>query len=208
MKNSHKLTNYIGRTILMTINVLVLIPMVCHAQWYQGPSGGRGGEAFDSWTASNQNTEIAGIGLLEDNAAFDFDPKDRLDNVILCISIRYKNGHSYKYGGHCDEKEPRWGTFGWEFRGEWNGFQLQPGEHLIGVAGRFGDSIDSLRFYTTKLSYSFGDNGGTTDFGYSAPTGQRIVGLFGRTGTRIDAIGVLFAPIPIIKAPAMRRSNN
>jgi hypothetical protein len=74
-------------------------------------------------------------------------------------------------------------------------FTLDRDEFLIGVAGRYGDLIDSIRFYSSKKnSEVFGGGGGNADFGYSAPAGQRIVSLFGRAGDSLDAIGVMYAP--------------
>ena len=72
----------------------------------------------------------------------------------------------------------------------------------IGISGRFGDHIDSIRFYTNKkTSQVFGGSGGTVDFGYTAPQGQMIVSFFGRAGDNLDAIGVLYAPCTPDKKP-------
>jgi hypothetical protein len=163
---------------LVLLGFLMLLPLICNAQWYQGPSGGQGGEPFDHWKTTNGETEIAGIGVLQDSS-------------IRCIFVRYRQpSTSSPRNGYCD---PPPGPLSFNGGG---GFNLDPDEYLIGISGRFGDHINSIMFYTNKrTSPAFGGSGGTDTFSYTAPTGQRIVGFFGRAGDNLDAIGVLYAPI-------------
>jgi hypothetical protein len=72
-----------------------------------------------------------------------------------------------------------------------------PDEYLLGVSGRYGNVIDSIRLFTNKRnSPVFGGNGGNRTFGYTAPSGQMIVALFGRAGTESRWVGVMYAPCP------------
>jgi hypothetical protein len=164
---------------LMLLGLLVLLPCICYGQTYQGPSGGRGGKPFDHWNESGGATDIGHVAVFVDNS------------VIRCIYVTYRDSfgkpsHRIK-SGFCPQDDFR------PIRG-WTGIALDPGEYIIGIAGRHGDLIDSIRFYTSKKnSPVFGGSGGSADFGYTAPPGQRIVGFFGRAGDSVDAIGVLFA---------------
>jgi hypothetical protein len=73
-------------------------------------------------------------------------------------------------------------------------FTLDAGEYLIGISGKYGDRIDTIRFITNmKTSQDFGGSGGHTDFAFTATQGYQIVGFFGRSGDRVDAVGVIYA---------------
>ncbi len=171
MNHHHRWSN------LMLLGVVMFLATVCYAQTYQGPSGGRGGKPFDHWKESNGATDIRSVSLLEDNS------------VIRCIYVLYRNGHQSK-SGYCD---PPPGPLSFNCC---RAFGLDPDEYIIGIAGRFGDRIDSIRFYTSKKNTPvYGGNGGTVDFGYTAPAGQKIVAFIGRAGDNLDAIGVMYAPI-------------
>ena len=176
--------NRIRSGILVAVCIVVL-GSTAASQWYQGPSGGRGGSKFNFWESSGGNSALSGVSILHD-----------ADGTILCIQLNYQNGFNQKYGGRCGETGPRAGLVGQGFYGDWSRFGLGQGEYLIGISGRYDDQIKSLTFYTTKQNHSYGTSGGTDSFGYTAPTGHRIVALFGRAGDRIDAIGVMYAPIP------------
>ena len=161
----------------MLLYFLLALPSTYHGQTYQGPSGGRGGKPFDHWTESNGEKEIAAVALLEDNS------------VIRCIYVTYRNGRQTK-SGYCD---PPPGPLSFNCC---RSFKLAPDEYIIGIAGRYGDRVDSLRFYTNKQnSPVYGGRGGTVDFGYTAPSGQKIAAFIGRAGDNLDAIGVLYTPI-------------
>lgn len=158
---------------LMLLGLLLFLPSICHAQWYQGPSGGRGGVPFDFWKASNENRDIEGVHVIVANG------------VIRCITLEYRGGSTYSSSPGCVLR-----------RGEREGtFFLHGGEYLIGIAGRHGDLIDSIRIYTSLRDFRYGGSGGSADFGYTAPSGQKIVAFFGRAGDSLDAIGVMYAPV-------------
>jgi hypothetical protein len=163
---------------LILLGLLVLLPSVCNAQTYQGPSGGYGGKSFDHWNESGQLTDIESVSLLIDNS------------VIRCISVRYRASLKITKSGYCNPPSDSHLTID-----GWQGITLDPDEYIIGIAGRYGARIDSIRFYTNKRSPpSFGSSGGAVEFGYSAPSGQKIVAFFGRASDNLDAIGVMYAP--------------
>lgn len=74
---------------------------------------------------------------------------------------------------------------------------LDSDEYIIGLAGRFGDTIDSLRIVTNKrTSQTFGGRGGDRDFRVDVPSGSQAIGFTGRSGDTVDAIGLVYAPLP------------
>jgi len=160
-----------------------LWPCICQAQTYQGTSGGYGGKYFDHWNESNGATDIAAVSLLIDNS------------VIRCISISYRDASGNitvrTRSGYCNPPpDSQLSFYGWQ------GFTLDRDEFLIGVAGRYGARIDSIRFYTNKRNSAvYGGNGGPAEFGYTVTSGQKIAAFIGRAGDNLDAIGVLYAPI-------------
>jgi hypothetical protein len=166
----------------MVFAFLILLPFASTAQWYQGASGGRGGKPFDHWKATNGARDISSIGFY-------------VDSSVRCIFVNYRDGNRQK-SGYCDP-----GPGPLTFDGG-RGINLAPDEYILGISGRFGDHIDSIRIYTNKItSPVFGGNGGTDVFSYTAPEGQMIVGFFGRAGDNLDAIGVLYAPCTPQKKP-------
>jgi len=69
-------------------------------------------------------------------------------------------------------------------------------EHLVGISGRYGDYIDSLRIHTNKrTSAVFGGRGGNRDFRIEVPSGNQAVGFAGRAGEYLDAIGLVYEPL-------------
>src|SRR6185503_15370358 len=123
------------------------------------------------WTASRESTDIASVSLLVDNS------------VIRCILVWYRDSSTgrnttlVKSGSACDLAEKP-GSLSFNCC---PGISLARDEYIIGMEGRYGARVDSLRFYTNKRSPpSFGGGGGEVRFGYTAPTGQKIVALFGR----------------------------
>lgn len=79
--------------------------------------------------------------------------------------------------------------------GSLNVFHLDADEYLIGVSGRTGSYIDSIRFQTNKrTSPAFGGRGGSREFHVEVPPDSQVTGLVGRAGEYLDAIGLNFAP--------------
>ncbi|GIV69235.1 jacalin-like lectin [Caldilinea sp.] len=77
-------------------------------------------------------------------------------------------------------------------------FILDADEYLVGVSGRSGAYVDSIRFHTNKrVSPTFGGEGGEVEFTLLAPEGSEVVGFFGRADWYIDAIGILTRPLPM-----------
>jgi len=77
-----------------------------------------------------------------------------------------------------------------------NSFRLDIDEHIIGLAGRYGRNLDSLRIITNKrTSQTFGGRGGTSDFRIDVPSGYLVIGFAGRSGVYVDAIGLTYAPL-------------
>jgi len=76
-----------------------------------------------------------------------------------------------------------------------NSFRLGSDEYLIGISGRHGRNIDSLRLHTNKrTSPVYGGSGGANDFRIEIPSGNQVVGFIGRSGRYLDAIGLLYTP--------------
>ncbi len=72
-------------------------------------------------------------------------------------------------------------------------FRLNRDEYIIGLAGRFGDTVDSMRIVTNKrTSQVFGGGGGDKDFRIDVPRGNQAVGFTGRAGDTVDAIGLIY----------------
>ncbi|WP_269768037.1 jacalin-like lectin [Burkholderia ubonensis] len=170
--------------------VAVVLSTTASAQWFQGPSGGRGGSYFDHWQQSLGARNIVSVGLLIDNGS------------IRCILVEYKepgaslNQQQQLRNGSCDLATDPFSS------AKWTGVSLDDDEYVIGISGRYGDRIDSLRIYTNKkTSNVFGGTGGTQEFGYTAPPGQMIVAFIGRSGAALDAIGVVYAPCTPYKKP-------
>ena len=75
-------------------------------------------------------------------------------------------------------------------------FRLDTDEYVVGLSGRYGDTIDSLSIQTNKrVSQTFGGSGGDRDYSVSVPAGHKAVGFAGRAGTSLDAIGLTHASV-------------
>ncbi len=172
---------------LMLFGLLVFLPSICHAQWYQGPSGGYGGKPFDHWSESKGATDISGVHILVQNS------------VIRCIRVYYRDSSGNFTvqtwsGGEC-----RFEDEGFHQIESWSHIALDRDEYIIGIAGRYGARVDSIRFFTNRRNLPedggfYGDRGGTADYGYTAPSGQKIAAFIGRASDNLDAIGVLYVP--------------
>jgi hypothetical protein len=72
-------------------------------------------------------------------------------------------------------------------------FRLDSDETILGISGRYGDTVDSLRFHTNKrTSPVFGGRGGDRDYRIDVPNGSQFAGFTGRSGSTIDALGLAF----------------
>ena len=98
----------------------------------------------------------------------------------------------YMLGDGRTESGPQHGGSG----GSLNVFHLDADEYLIGISGRSGSYIDSIRFETNKrTSPTFGGSGGNRDFRIEVPVNTQVSGLTGRSGQYLDAVGLTFIPI-------------
>ena len=76
-------------------------------------------------------------------------------------------------------------------------FRLERDEYVTGLAGRFGNVVDSLSIITNKRqSPTFGGRGGDRDFRFDVPPGSQAIGFAGRSGDGLDAIGLVYASTP------------
>ena len=73
-------------------------------------------------------------------------------------------------------------------------FRLEPGEYIVGLSGRCGSYVDSLRIHTNmRTSQLFGGRGGEREFRIDVPDGNQAIGFMGRSGMYLDAIGLTYA---------------
>ncbi len=75
-------------------------------------------------------------------------------------------------------------------------FRLDADEYITGISGRYGDVIDSLRIHTNKkTSPLYGGSGGSRDYRLEVPSGAEALGFAGRSAERVDAVGLVYAPL-------------
>jgi hypothetical protein len=80
--------------------------------------------------------------------------------------------------------------------GQPSAFRLDSDEYIVGLSGRYGAYIDSIRIHTNKRTSSFfGGSGGNRDYRIDIAPGNQAVGFAGRAGEYLDAIGLTFIPI-------------
>lgn len=69
---------------------------------------------------------------------------------------------------------------------------LDADEYLVGISGRCGRYVDSIRFHTNKRTTDrYGGHGGDEEFSFEAEAGSEVVGLFGRAAWFVDQIGII-----------------
>ncbi len=75
-------------------------------------------------------------------------------------------------------------------------FRLEAGEYIIGLSGRCGRYVDSLRIHTNRrTSELFGGRGGQNEYRIDLPAGSQALGFAGRAGEYLDAVGLAYAAI-------------
>ena len=75
-------------------------------------------------------------------------------------------------------------------------FRLEPGEYIVGISGRCGTYVDSIRIHTNRrTSQLFGGRGGDRDYRVDVPDGNQVTGFMGRSGAYLDAIGLTYDQI-------------
>jgi hypothetical protein len=134
--------------------------------------GGRGGSVF------SDSEPQTGARVLEVRIR----SGDRLDSVQMVLELR--DGSS--------AANPRRGGSG----GNSVTFRLESDEYIVGLSGRYGDRVDSIRIHTNKrTSALYGGRGGDRDYRVDVPSGNQAVGFTGRAGDNVDAIGLIYAPL-------------
>ncbi len=135
-------------------------------------AGGRGGDEFSDF----QVPPGAKVAMVHVRSG------ERVDSVQMVYVL--PNGRNVA--------GPRHGGNG----GDLTSLRLDPDEYIIGISGRCGDGIDSLRIHTNKrISRPFGGRGGNRDFRINIPPRSQAVGFVGRAGEYLDAIGLTYVPI-------------
>lgn len=93
---------------------------------------------------------------------------------------------------------PRYGGDG----GQRRVFRLDSDEYIVGLSGRYGRYIDSLRIHTNKrTSPVFGGRGGDRDYNIELASGNYAVGFIGRAADYLDAIGLTYLPLALRDLP-------
>ncbi len=131
--------------------------------------GGRGGEVFSDFDPP-AGARVAEVRLRTG---------DRVDSLQLRFAL--PNGRTVL--------GPRHGGSG----GRLHIFRLNSGEHIVGISGRHGDTIDSIRIHTNRrTSPLYGGNKGYFAYRVDVPRGAQAVGFTGRAGEYLDALGLVF----------------
>jgi hypothetical protein len=83
---------------------------------------------------------------------------------------------------------------------------LASGEYIVGLSGRYGNSIDLLTIITMQGNgqtnhYTFGQTGGQIDFSYTILADLTLAGFVGMAGQYLDAIGFLLEEGPPSATP-------
>lgn len=160
---------------------LVLAGLAC-VGYAQQPSatniaGGRGGNQFADTRASS-DARILEIQVCAG---------DRVDSVQVVYQLpdgRAVSGQ--RHGGSG---------------GSTHVFRLDSDEYVTAISGRYGDTVDSMTIQTNKRSSPrFGGSGGSKDYRLEIPYGNQAVGFLGRSGQYLDAVGLLYAPLPAAQA--------
>jgi hypothetical protein len=85
--------------------------------------------------------------------------------------------------------------------GSLSALRLDSDEALVGLSGRFGEYIDSIRIHTSKrTSQLLGGSGGRQDYRIQVPARHQGVGFTGRAGNYLDAIGLTYVPQMMVPA--------
>jgi hypothetical protein len=164
---------------LLIAGLISIVVALCGSGWavaQQAPAteivGGPGGNAFSDPEPA-QGARVVEVQVRSG---------DHVDSVQLVYTL--SDGRT---------------VMGLQHGGEGGGlsvFHLDADEYLIGISGRSGSYIDSIRFQTNKrTSPTFGGSGGNRDFHVDVPANAQVTGLVGRAGNYLDAIGLTFIPI-------------
>jgi predicted flap endonuclease-1-like 5' DNA nuclease len=154
-----------------------------------GPTGGHGGHEFNDYTVP------AGASVREVHVFAGF--------YVDAVQLAYVDAGGAlvllpKIGGHGFPSPTH------------HVVTLEPGEVLVGISGRSGGYVDSIRIHTNRrVSDSFGGFTGDHEYRFEAPDNSEIAGFFGRADWYIDALGVVvreraaaeIVEVPVVAAP-------
>ncbi len=129
----------------------------------EGPSGGWGGSEF----ADNPppNARVTAVNI-------------RSGDTVESVQMVLDSGNLPRHGGTG---------------GTPHVFELDEGESITSIEGRYGDVVDSLTIHTSneRTSPRYGGTGGRVPYAYNPTKKDRIVGFSGRSGSEVEAIGVV-----------------
>jgi hypothetical protein len=161
------------RTITLSVIVILAFGTLEFAQTISQTqvTGGTGGKAFQD-TSIPSDARILEVRIFAGNF---------IDGVQLVYSLPdSRTATSTLHGGAG---------------GNVNTFRLDANEYIVGISGRYGKYIDSLRIHTNRrMSPIYGGAGGGEDYRIDVPSGNQAVGFIGRSGRYVDALGLAFAP--------------
>jgi hypothetical protein len=149
--------------------------------------GGSGGEIFSD-DAIPPGARISGIRI---------QAGERIDGIQAVYTLR--DGRTLEGPYH--------GGRG----GRTNILRLDSDEYIIGIHGRYGETIDSLVILTNKrTSQVYGGRGGNRDFRVDVPQNSTVIGFSGRSGERLDAIGLTLESVrnPLPNIPRQLPGRN
>ena len=139
-----------------------------------GPVGGHGGQPFDDYGIPD-DARLTAVHVFAE---------------WVIDAIRFDYAHADGATG----SRPPIGGLG----GNHHVFYLDEDEFLIGLSGRCGWYVDSVRFHTNKrVSDLYGGRGGERDYALMAPPGYEIAGLIGRSDWYLDALGARLRPLAV-----------
>jgi Jacalin-like lectin domain len=138
------------------------------AVFESGPSGGQGGNFFVVAMVFDESKHyvVSQINVWS-------------GSYIDAIQLTYTDGESTgKIGGSG---------------GSLTMYNLEGGEQIIELSGRYGSYIDSLSISTNLRTFPvLGGGGGPREYRYQAPDGMSIIGFKGSAGSYLDALGILY----------------
>ena len=139
-----------------------------------GPIGGEGGRPFDGYTIPD-DARLTAVHVFAE---------------WVLDALRFEFVHN---DGTRGGNPPVGGLGGYH-----HVFYLDEDEYVIGISGRCGWYVDSIRFHTNKrVSDLYGGEGGERDYTLMAPAGEEIMGLFGHCDWYIDSLGVLLRSVAL-----------
>lgn len=139
-----------------------------------GPVGGNGGQPFDDYGIPD-DARLTAVHVFAE---------------WVVDAIRFDYAHT---DGALGSRPPVGGL-----GGNHHVFYLDEDEFLIGLSGRCGWYVDSVRFHTNKrVSDLYGGSGGEREYALMAPLGYEIAGLCGRSDWYLDALGARLRPLGV-----------